>query len=213
MKTRLIFIRHGFSESNKCGVFTGQADIPLTEIGLRQADYAASYLKDMHIDKLYASPLSRAYDTGLAIAKEHGLRMIADARLCEINGGDWQEQPYSRMGEICFENYDLWKNNLIECKCPNGETVREFAKRVYTAVTEIAEANAGKTICIVTHATPIRVISCYASGLEIEQLQNVPWTPNASINIIDYENGKFAFIERDITRHLKNLETNLPSHV
>lgn len=213
MKTRLIFIRHGFSEFNKEGLFTGQADVPLTEIGLRQADKAAEYLKDIHIDKVYSSPLIRAYDTGLAVAKMHGLEIVKDSRISEIDGGDWQARPYSEMGEISLKNYDFWKNNLIECKCPGGESVREFAKRVHTAVTEIAEANRGKTICIATHATPIRVISCYASGFEIEQLQDVSWTPNASINIIDYENQKFYFVERDIVDHLKNLETNLPPQV
>ncbi len=68
MSTKLIFIRHGFSESNKDGLFTGQADIPLTDLGRRQAQCAAEYLKDTKIDRFYSSTLSRAYETAHASA-------------------------------------------------------------------------------------------------------------------------------------------------
>ncbi len=213
MTTRLIFVRHGFSEANRDKIFAGQTEAPLTETGLLQAKAAAEYLKDTHIDCIFSSTLSRAYETGLAIAKKNGLKIIPDANLCEINGGKWENTPFSSLAEISPEAYDFWMNDLYNCKCPDGESVKDFFARIHNAVCDIAGKNTGKCVLIATHATPIRVISCCALGLKPEKIQKVPWTPNASINIIDFEDGKFEFVERDITEHLKGIETSLPSNV
>ena len=210
MKTRLIFIRHGFSESNRFGLFTGQIDSPLTEKGHLQAKRAAEYLHDTKIDVVYTSPLRRAYDTGLPVAKERGLDVHTHNGLMEIHGGDWHEKPFTELGNLTPEAYKLWQEDLYNSCCPNGESVKDFVKRVHNAVTEIAEENKGKTVCIATHATPIRVICCFAMGLEPSHLKDVPWTPNASINIMDYEDGNFEFVQKDICDHLEGLETKLP---
>lgn len=213
MKTSLIFIRHGYSESNRNDFFTGQVDSPLTKLGLIQAERAAQYLKDTKIDKVYASPLSRAYNTGLATAKVHGLEVIPDKGLCEIDGGDWHEQPFSSLSSLTPEAYDLWMNDIYRCECPNGEKVCDFFERVRKSVVRIAEENAGKTVCIATHATPIRVISCLAMGYPPEKLNLTTWTPNAAINIFDYEDGSFAPVECNIIKHLEGVETVLPENI
>lgn len=213
MKTRLILVRHGYSESNQSRFFTGKTDVMLTKIGQQQAKRAAEYLSSEHIDKIYSSTLSRAYQTGIAIADIQGLDVIPDPQLCEIFGGKWEGQPFERLADISAESYDNWMNNLYQCQCPDGESVKDFFERILNAVTRIAEENAGKCVCLATHATPIRVISCCALGLKPQKIHDVPWSPNASINIIDYENGKFSFVSRDITEHLTGLETNLPSNI
>ena len=213
MKTRLIFVRHGFSESNRFGLFTGQCDSPLTETGHLQARRAADYLKDTHIDTVYASPLSRAYDTGLPVAKDRDLELHTHPGLMEIHGGDWHEKPFTELGNLTPEPYRLWQEDLYNSCCPGGESVKDFFDRVTSAVVEIAEENSGKTVCIATHATPIRIICCLAMGLKPQQLNEVPWTPNASINIMDYQDGKFEFVQKDICDHLEGLETKLPEDI
>ena len=213
MGTRLIFIRHGFSQSNKDKLFTGQADIPLTELGRHQAECAAQYLKNTNIDKIYASTLSRAVETAQAVAKTHGLSVIKDSGLCEINAGDWTEMPFDKISQDYQAEYNLWKNDMYSCKCPNGESVAEFSKRVYNTVVKIAEENDEKTVCIASHATPIRTICTLALGCEASEIQSVPWSPNASINIIEYENENFHFVKRDIVEHLEGVMTNLPKNI
>ncbi len=213
MKTKLIFVRHGFSESNRNNTFTGQADAPLTEIGQLQAQRAAEYLKNTQIDKIYSSPLSRAYDTGVPIAKGRNLDIIPEEGLMEINSGKWELMTFEEIGKQFPEEYNLWMTNLYACQTPEGESGAEFASRVKAAITKIATENRGKTVCITTHATPIRVASCMAQELPFENLKDVPWSPNASINIIDFEDGKFTFNRRDITEHLEGLETNLPKNI
>lgn len=213
MTTRLIFVRHGYSEANHGHIFAGQTDVLLNETGILQANCAAEYLADTQIDCIFSSTLSRAYETGLAIAKKKDLEIVTDPGLCEINGGDWENVPFDKLDEISAPDYDAWINDLYSCQCPGGESVKDFYTRIISCVTDIAEKNPGKNICIATHATPIRVVLCQALGFEPKNIRDVPWPVNASINIIDYKDGKFCVVEKDITTHLEGLMTTLPSNI
>jgi probable phosphoglycerate mutase len=67
----IYFIRHGESQANKEGIFAGQTDAALTQLGLSQAQEAGEKLKSLglKIDMIVSSPLSRAYDTAIEIAR------------------------------------------------------------------------------------------------------------------------------------------------
>ena len=68
--TNIYIVRHGQNEDNANGILNGHRDLPLTELGITQAKETAEMIKesDIHIDKIYSSPLQRAYQTGEAIA-------------------------------------------------------------------------------------------------------------------------------------------------
>lgn len=70
----LYFVRHGLSEMNIQGVWSGQVETPLTQTGRNQATLAGKELQEtgITIDYIIASPLSRAHDTAILIAKEIG---------------------------------------------------------------------------------------------------------------------------------------------
>ena len=67
---KLYFVRHGLSESNVQGRFSGRTDTPLTGEGRAQAKSTGRRAQKLKIDKIVSSPLSRAYDTAKIIAKE-----------------------------------------------------------------------------------------------------------------------------------------------
>ena len=52
--THLIITRHGYSEYNKTRMYTGQVDVALTELGLRQAARTAEYVAETGIAVLIA---------------------------------------------------------------------------------------------------------------------------------------------------------------
>jgi broad specificity phosphatase PhoE len=68
----LYFIRHGLSEMNKQGVWSGTSETPLSAEGRKQAKQAGKQAKNLHIDYIVCSPLSRALDTAKIIAQEIG---------------------------------------------------------------------------------------------------------------------------------------------
>lgn len=72
---KLYFVRHGLTEMNVSGHFSGTSETPLTPEGKRQAKAAGKAAKDLNIDYIVSSPLSRAHDTAKIIAKEIGYPM------------------------------------------------------------------------------------------------------------------------------------------
>ena len=213
MKTVIIMVRHGFSDSNEKQTFTGSTDAPLTETGKKQAELTAEYLKKYKIDKIYASDLSRAYDTAVPIAKSHNLEIIKNKKLQEIYAGDWENKRFEELMGTYSKQYSLWLNDIGKCKPENGETVADFYSRIKNEVYRLIEENEGKIICLATHATPVRVMKCEAVKEYLEGMCNVKWCPNASISIFEYENGELQLVKDGITEHLGEFVTSLPKNV
>ena len=70
---RLIVVRHGRTPFNVEGRFTGQLDIPLDELGERQAEALGRRLSETRLDAVVSSDLGRARATAQAIAYHHSL--------------------------------------------------------------------------------------------------------------------------------------------
>ena len=212
--TTLLLIRHGESAANGKGCFAGQLDIPLSERGHEQAMRTANYIaKTYHVDKIYSSDLSRAYDTAQPIAKAFGLEIQTDKELREIHSGDWQGLSFDELQEKYADGYGVWLKDIGNAVCPNGETVKELFERIWTTVKKIADENDGKTVVITTHATPIRAMVCRLQGLAVEDMKNVPWVSNASISVVTVENNAWKLCEVSIDGYLSGLQTRFPANV
>lgn len=57
------------TEANCKAISDGQTNMPLTDVGRRQADAAEDELKDVHFDTVYTSDLARTMDTARRIIK------------------------------------------------------------------------------------------------------------------------------------------------
>ncbi len=72
---KIYLVRHGQDEDNANGILNGHRDTPLTSIGIEQAKVLAQKVKDLDlgIEKVFASPLQRAYKTAEEITDLIGL--------------------------------------------------------------------------------------------------------------------------------------------
>lgn len=213
--TRLLFIRHGQSESNLAGAFTGHTDVALTALGRRQAEAAADYIVSHYqVDAVYASDLQRAYNTGKAVANRLNLTIQPHQGLREIFAGEWEGMAFTYLLATYPETYaNIWRNDIGNSTCDGGESVAHLQQRVSAAAREIAEANDGKTVVIATHATPIRTMECLCQGKTLSQMKDIPWVSNASVTEIHYENGIFTEIISSYDKHLGSMVSTLPSNV
>ena len=213
MKTRFIMIRHGFSEANNEKRFAGHSDFPLTETGKMQAERCADALKSEIIDAVYASDLSRAFETAIPVARAHDLTVTPHKGLREIFAGEWEGKSFDQLDEEYPEGFDVWKKDLGRAHPEGGESVAELFDRIIATLGEIAKEQEGKTVCIATHATPIRTVCTAAMGGGAEDMSKLSWTPNASISIFEYENGIFTPVKTGIVDHLEGICTVLPANV
>lgn len=212
--TRLLFVRHGQSEANLEGVFAGQIDPALTELGYRQAECTAEFIARTYtVDGIYSSDLQRAYHTGLAVSEKLGLPITTDQGLREIFAGDWEGRTFVDLAEERAPAYVRWFEDIGHAQCPNGESVAELADRLYQTVCRIAEANPGKTLVLASHATPIRTVQWRASGQDLGFMQQIPWVSNASVSEFAYENGVLTPVKLSQDAHLADMKTELPSNI
>lgn len=212
--TTLYFVRHGESEANLIARFAGSLDCPLTQRGREQAEATARHLQKMPLTAVYASDLSRAYDTGLAIADALDIPLYATPSLREIYAGRWEGRTYSQLEAEFPDSYGVWRNQIGLAACPDGESVAELQVRIQTCVEEIAKRHPNEAVCIATHATPIRVMECVWTNTRLADMHTIPWVSNASITVAQYDDcGQAQLLVRDFHDHLGSLSTKLAKNV
>lgn len=212
--TKIYFIRHGESVSNLITQFAGSLDMPLTEKGRAQAAITADFLRNVPFAAVYASDLSRAYDTGAKVAQVHNIPIYGTPQLREIFAGDWEGKTYSQLEKAYPDSYGVWRTQIGLAECPNGETVAQLQTRICSFVEEIVRKHPNETVCIATHATPIRVMECVWTDTPLFQMHTIPWVSNASVTIAEYnENGVGTLVARDLHEHLGTLHTILAKNV
>ncbi|MDD5602846.1 MAG: histidine phosphatase family protein [Eubacteriales bacterium] len=202
MKTRLIFIRHAQAEGNLTRFFHGWTDSALTDLGHKQAGLAAKRLKGENISAIYSSPLKRAVQTAEYISEETGINIRIDENLKEINGGDWECQPFSDLPVKWPEEYDTWENKPHLHTMPNGESMIYFQNRLLSGVNEILNRNAGKSICIVTHGTSIKALLCHFMECGLEKMSLIKWSDNTAITKVMHFQGSWEVESDGDSSHL-----------
>lgn len=202
---RFIIVRHGFSAGNKEKRYSGQRDVPLDEVGIKQAEAAAEYIcKNFEVDSIYSSDLCRAYDTALPIAKKTGLTVTKLKDLREIYMGYWQGLSREEVAERFPETFEISRKTPGIIRFDGGESYKEAQERAISAFERIAEENQGKTVVVATHGGIIRAVRTAWEGVPIDRLHEIPDTSNASITVAEYTDGKVIFIKKGYNGHLED---------
>ena len=213
METKIILIRHGQSIGNLNKTFLGHTDLDLSELGYKQAECVCEFLSEEKIDAVYSSDLKRAAHTVEPIAKMRGLEVIKTEGMREIFAGDWEGKKFEELDVIYEKEYTVWKTDIGNAVCTNGENTAELQKRVLAEITKIAEENPGKTVCIGTHATPIRVLAAAWTGKTKDEIKDIPWAVNCSVTTAIYKNGTFELITYNENNFIGDLNTKFPANV
>jgi len=213
--TTLIFVRHGNSEANAKRIFAGHYDAELTELGYKQAQCTADYISErFKPDIIYSSDLKRAYATAECISEKCGVKIVKEKNLREISAGKWDGMSFADLPVKYKEDYDVWMYDIGNAVCTGGESVKQLSERVYNAVLKIVSENKGKTVVITTHATPIRCLECMLkNNMELNNMKNINWVSNASVTIVNEDDGKLILKKTGEDAHLDDLKTTLPANV
>lgn len=202
--TRVILIRHCEAEGNVKQIFQGHTDAPITENGRRQLELLALRLRNTPIDVLYSSPLVRAYQTAEAVNQYHNLPILQDAGLIELNGGEWEGVPWMELPEKFPDMEEIWWKTPYEFSPKEGESMREIYDRIWNTVIELVKTNPGKTIAVTSHGCAIRNFLCRAQGWPIEQLNDMDWSDNTAVSIIDFDDAlRSTIVLKNDSSHLQ----------
>jgi len=172
-------VRHGESEGNAKGVFTGRTDSPLTVRGREQARTVAASLRPIHFDRIVSSELSRTKDTAIEIAKDRGIAVESLADLNEIDVGVATGKPFDELRGLPGASDDGFRN------WPGGESLEQVHERALRVIDRIVVESPGKTIAVVGHGGVTRILVSGFMGV-LPKLIRVPAT-NTNITIVTHD--------------------------
>lgn len=108
---------------------------------------------------LYTSPAARCQQMARKLADTAGMELRVDARLAEMDFGEWEGQPWH---EIDRSLLDAWAADPEGFVPPGGESGRALCRRVLAFWQDVQQA--GTPVCVLSHGGPLRVLSALAAG-------------------------------------------------
>ena len=164
---QILLVRHGQSTWNAQGRWQGQADMPLSSLGLAQSALAAVRLASnesmfceemgiINITAVYTSNMQRAVQTASILSQQAGLGpIVQDARLRERSVGEWSGLTYD---EVQRKWPGYLKRRLLP---PSYETDDHVLPRVFAALEDVRQAHPGGRVVVVCHAGVIYAVEAY----------------------------------------------------
>lgn len=199
--TRLIAVRHGETTWNVDTRIQGQLDIGLNATGQWQARRVGEALADEAIDVIYASDLSRAWDTALQIAQPHGLHVMAEPRLRERAFGCFEGMRFAEIEATLPEQARLWRTRDPEFTPDGGENLLTFRDRVTGVAAELAARHPDQLVVLVAHGGVMDVLHRAATRQALQAPRT--WRlGNAAINRLLWTPDGFTLVGWGDDSHL-----------
>jgi 2,3-bisphosphoglycerate-dependent phosphoglycerate mutase len=170
----LILVRHGQSEWNALGKWTGKTDIHLTEQGRLEARATAGLLGEYRLDRVYSSGQIRAKETLSQIQSvlQNHLQPITTPAFNERDYGSYtgldKWEAKERLGEVEFNRIRRGWDHPI----PDGETLRD----VYIRTTEyfkthiLKELLDGQNVMLVASGNSLRALAKHLENISDDRV-------------------------------------------
>ncbi|MGN6781232.1 MAG: bifunctional RNase H/acid phosphatase [Marmoricola sp.] len=187
--TTLVLVRHGVSDHTARKVFSGGlggANPPLNEEGRAQARATGDWLAPLGdtLDALVSSPVRRTRETADILADRLGLEVAEESGVAEMEFGAWDGLTFAEVGQRHPDELARWLGDL-DHPAGGGESFRTVQGRVLEGRDRLLAAHPGRTVVVVSHVTPIKVLVADALGAPLEAVFRMELAP-ASVTVISY---------------------------
>ncbi|WP_284748336.1 2,3-bisphosphoglycerate-dependent phosphoglycerate mutase [Amycolatopsis sp. RTGN1] len=167
-----MLLRHGESVWNADDRFAGWTDVPLSEVGRKEAAGAGVSLARSGClpDVVHTSLLRRAISTAaiaLDVAGRHWIPVRRSRRLNERHYGALEgrsrEEVRAQYGD---EQFMTWRRSYSVAP-PAGESLEDVLARLlpYWEAAVAADLRAGRTVLVVSHGNVLRTLISHFEGL------------------------------------------------
>lgn len=160
----LAVIRHGRAEGNSQHRLIGWSNVPLDELGRRQAEAVGRRLEAVGIERIVSSDILRATQTAQPLTERTCIHVEIDERFREIDNGDWTGLLPT---EIDHRWPDMWQSYLAgeDVARPGGERWTDVRRRVRDGLEELSRD--GRFTVVFTHGGPVMLATEWALGLTL----------------------------------------------
>ncbi|MBQ1505665.1 MAG: histidine phosphatase family protein [Erysipelotrichales bacterium] len=187
------YVRHGTTKGNTEFRLIGNAESPLTETGIQNAEDAAKALIDIPFTHAFYSPLSRAKDTAKTVLKYHPpVKETPLEELIEWHFGKYEYLVHPTHREEVDSR--LAKGDFSDV---GGETRAGFHARIREGFREmLEELEDGETVLIGSHGFFYIEMLEAIFGKEVrdeymKDKKSVCPVPNGGISVFEYDGEKF----------------------
>lgn len=173
----LVLVRHGQSEWNAKGLWTGWTDIPLSDEGEKQAFDIGSKLQEFRFDQGYTSKLIRAQETLAQIQKatQQSFPVTQSEKLNERNYGIYTGKNKWEVKEKLGEEAFLKLRRSWDYPIEQGESLKQVYERTIPYYQEeiLPQLEEGKHILIAAHGNSLRSIIKYIEHIPDDEISEV----------------------------------------
>jgi probable phosphoglycerate mutase len=220
----LILIRHGESAANvafpkadaagllESGLTGRDSDVPLTELGVRQAEAVGHWLATLPPDEVpqvvITSPYLRARETWRIAAETSGLDLPApttDDRLVDRLLGELEMLTRAAIAARYPDEESRWKAGPYAYRPPGGESFGDIAERLSSFVADLNREHAGQRVVVVAHDAVVLMMRYVIEGLDWDRIANVERAGrvlNASVTRFDGSSGRLVLAGWNSIDHL-----------
>jgi 2,3-bisphosphoglycerate-dependent phosphoglycerate mutase len=174
----LVLVRHGQSEWNLLGQWTGLTDVELTADGREEARRAGRTLEDIQLDRAYTSQLKRAKNTLDEIVEHLGRQDIKRTEQKELNERDYGEltgkNKWQVKEEFGDDKFMKWRRSW-DYPVPGGETLKDVSERVLPFYEDhiLKNLKEGKNVIVAAHGNSLRALIKHLDNVADEDSHNV----------------------------------------
>ena len=153
--------RHCKTAWNVEGRLQGTIDLPLAEIGIKQAIANVAVIRDFGVRRMVCSTARRAYETARLYANSLGLPIHNTPELRELDHGRWEGRKTEELLLDPDSGYAKWVSNPGCIPIPGGsESVQAAQQRVAAALRDAALSFRGESILIIGHKHINALLMC-----------------------------------------------------
>ncbi len=188
--------RHGQTDWNALLKIQGRSDVSLNENGRAQAKRSHDGLikNGIRFDRVYSSPLKRAFETACIVSGFSSNDVIKDDRIIELSFGIAEgTTPEQRLTIDELKDFYKFFDDPVNYKAPKGaESFEQGLKRTADFWQNEIKPLYGRfnNILISTHGAALQALLLYVDGRSINDYWQVKF-PNCSMNLVSYDGNEF----------------------
>ena len=188
-KKLIYLVRHGDIGLGSDKRYIGQTNMPLSDLGIKQADLLKKRFCNVPLDNIYCSDLERSQQTANIIASAHQIIPKARVELREMNMGEWEGKLFSEIRGKYPQEFKERGENIGHYSPPEGESFFDCYQRAIPLFESLAESDE-TTILIAAHAGINRVILCRVLGIPLDNVLRIEQSYGC-INLIAKESSEY----------------------
>ncbi|MFJ8015127.1 bifunctional RNase H/acid phosphatase [Streptomyces sp. NPDC096339] len=201
-----VLLRHGETALTPQKRFSGSggSDPELSEAGRRQAAAVAEALAARGtIQTVISSPLRRCRETAQAVATRLGLTVTVEDGLREVDFGAWEGLTFAEVQERFPDDLQAWLDSPKAAPTGGGESFMAATRRISATRDRLLAAHAGRTVLLVTHVTPVKILVRLALGAPPEALFRMELSAASLSAVAYYADGNASVRLLNDTAHLR----------